>query len=81
MVSYYSMLERPEYTPYEREQLNHIVATHNPCDPCQNVVRETALAALAGEIILSPQGLLFLTNGARGYNSNTPPSTTTSPNS
>lgn len=49
------------------EHLRHIVATHNPNDPCQAIVRKTALQVLAGQKQISFEGAMFLTNGARGY--------------
>jgi len=63
------MPERPTaaLNTNDRERLEMIVRTHNPDDWCQNVVRETALAVLRGEREISPYGLLYLTNGARGY--------------
>jgi len=60
-------METRHYAQYEIEQLKHIVATHDPNDPCQRVVLESAQKALAGELYLNPIGLLYLTNGAAGY--------------
>lgn len=51
----------------EIEYLKNIVVTHDVTDPCQRIVLEIAVAALAGEKELSPTGLLYLTNGAAGY--------------